>query len=1160
VEATAVGADQSKPMVQVVSTYLHGAAAAGLPATVITTFTPQRYSSAQFSTFRFENPPSNQVIKRLQKATLADDGTITFDISPPSAPAVWKGVCEATVSELGGRATTARTRVDTDTASTHLGLKAPAGKLYRPTDTIALEAIAIDTAGSLLTSGTIVGTLVRVDNEWQLTEQSNGRYTWRSVELATPITNVEPAFVVGDDDRWSCVIPALPNGTYRFTATARVEISGAIGPPMSVDIPIHVSAAEATGRMAANRPDRLELIAEHDLVTPGMDTSVLIRTPFPGLALVTTETNEITQTQVIHIDGDGARVAIHVPESARDTCFVGATLLRPLDPTRTQWLPLRARGAARLHIDRAKHELATNLYAVNAARPGDRVHVTLEVPDLVPMPEVVSTPTNLVDTLGQLLTKSPPLNGVVTGELIAQTPESPTALVHLWAVEEGALLLTDYTVPNLVSSFLRARRREVAAATTIDALLPDYQRPESIDRIGSDVARRFRSPVPIRQRDIEVLWHTSMPLPETGVLEFDLTMPKIDGAMRIMAVVVDSDRFGRTEHLVGVTSPLDFTAALPRAVAPGDTMRIPLTVHNRQDMPVELALEAILGHALTGSISPATITVPAGGSAKATLDLTASGLGHSAVHLTATPTAGESAALSGIIAVRPPHGRVRDVVRMRVNPGDTIAIERRSDLDALNGHIDIVVSGLPSIDLGPVIQELIDYPWGCAEQTGSRTQGLLAALRLPKEVTGLDAVVIRDLATSGFEQLFQLQNPNGSIGYWRGQRGDRWITMRTALLALDAQEQGVAVPDGLLNGLLTWTAAHARKARNDNLRNDAAMACRILARSNEPDEALLKSLAANPETLPALTRAHLADAAAALGDLELANALLRDIRITQFRHENQRFHSTIHTTAVVLDVLLRNNLDHASTIEFVRQVDDSRNARGWRTTFENAASVQALARWYEATDTRGTAKGTLHIAGRDIAINGNDTVRHSFDVEAISADQTERITATGDGAITVLISTSGVPAKTEDLPALESVIRVRRVWRDALGNPIWVNTPVQAGDLITVDLSVESVDGSRITDVALLDVLPGCMEFELPSLATSAGRSNFKMADVDRVEFRDDRVVAFLTVDGHVRHLQYVIRAVVPGEFVIPAVDALAMYDPDGHGRSTSSHVTVSLP
>ena len=1158
VHVTPLDADGDAPVVEVQSTYLHGAPAGGLPATAITTFTPQRYSDDRFSSFRFEDPPSKKVIKRLQKATLGDDGTVVFTIDPPIEPALWRGELEATVSELGGRATTARTRVYIDTAKAHLGLRAPAGKLYRPTDTIPLEAIRLDAASSAVSSGTIVGKLNQIDNEWQLVETSASRRQWRSVEIVTPVANINPVFVAGDDNRWTCELPALVAGTYRFTASIPRSNANAKGAKMVVTIPIHVSQHAAAGRVAAHRLDRLELIVEHDLVTPGMETSVLIRTPFPGLALVTMETDEIKHAQVVHIDGDGARVPITVPQGTRDTCFVGATLLRPLDPARTQWLPLRARGAARLHVDRRIHELAASLHTVDAARPGDTVHVTLRVPlDAEPIAAATDStdetdaaePTDVADAT----------NSLNAPEVIIETPKPP-ASVHLWAVEEGALLLTDYTVPNLANAFLRERRRVVAQATTIDKLLPDFERPVTVDRIGSDIARRFRSPVPIRQRQIEVLWHDSMPLPADGVLELDLAMPQLDGAMRLMAIVIDGDRFGRTEHLVGVTSPLDLTAALPRAVAPGDSMDIPVTLHNRQSAAVELTLALDHADIFTGTITPQTLNVPAGGSATAMLHLSTRGLGAGRVQLTATPGTGDVAELSGTITVRPPHGRVRDVVRMVIEPGETVPIERRRDLDALSGHIDIVVAGMPAVDLAPVIQDLIDYPWGCAEQTGSRTQGLLAALRLPVEVTGLDRAVVRELAEAGFDRLWHMQNRDGSLGYWRGQSSNAWITLRTALLALDARTQSVAIPEDLLDGLLEWTRANARSARDAGNDNIAAMACRVLARADKPDEALMKSLASNSCALPASTRAHLADAAAAVGDTALATSLLKDVHIPRASQPHRRFHSANRDAAIVLDVLLRNAMEHPRTVDLVRQLNDSRNARGWRTTFDNAAAVDALSRWHASVASTGTAKGRLTIAGKTFDIDGNAVTRYGFDVTGGTDALLEQIQSTGDGPITVLIATSGVPSDVQELPALESVIRVRRIWRDALGEPIWVNTKVNAGDLITVDLSIVSTDGSTWHDVALLDVLPGGMEFELPSLATSAGSKNVKLADVDRVEFRDDRVVAFLTVDGRIQHLKYVLRAVVPGEFAVPAVDALAMYDPDGHGRSIASSVRIDLP
>ena len=62
-------------------------------------------------------------------------------------------------------------------------------------------------------------------------------------------------------------------------------------------------------------------------------------------------------------------------------------------------------------------------------------------------------------------------------------------------------------------------------------------------------------------------------------MQVEMTMPKIDGAMRIMAVVVDGDRYGKSRHLVSVQAPLQWVAATPRTAAPGDVMSIPVPFH-----------------------------------------------------------------------------------------------------------------------------------------------------------------------------------------------------------------------------------------------------------------------------------------------------------------------------------------------------------------------------------------------------------------------------------------------------------------------------------------------------------------------------------------------------------------------------------------------------
>jgi uncharacterized protein YfaS (alpha-2-macroglobulin family) len=86
------------------------------------------------------------------------------------------------------------------------------------------------------------------------------------------------------------------------------------------------------------------------------------------------------------------------------------------------------------------------------------------------------------------------------------------------------------------------------------------------------------------------------------------------------------------------------------------------------------------------------------------------------------------------------------------------------------------------------------------------------------------------------------------------------------------------------------------------------------------------------------------------------------------------------------------------------------------------------------------------------------------------------------------------------------------------------------------------------------------MEFELPSLVTSAARDSVSLADVDHAEFLDDRMVVFLRVGEEKKHIRYVLRAVVPGQWAVPPTNAMAMYNAEAHGRTETRQVRIAMP
>ena len=1121
VEASPMSADVAGD-VQVEASYLHGAPAAGLQTTCSTLFRAIRYTDDRYPNHKFEDPPTTKQIKQNANATLDDKGKHAFNIEVPPLPGRWRGDIETTVIELGGRASTARTQIHRETANFHLGLQSQGGALHGTDESIVIDVVLMDGEGEAQTSNTLEAHLYSVDHSWQLVDAGKGKRRWKSIEVTQPVKNINLIFTPGPDNSLTCTLPSLPVGTYRFVATETQA---------SVAIDLHIADHEASGRMSADMPNQLELIVENEVVQPGMSTSVLIRSGFPGLVLFTVETNTIEHWELVEISGDGVRVPFVVPESVRDTCFIGATLLRALDPTRKEWLPLRARGATRLQVDTQQHELDLQMTGIASARPGDLVEIALHVPPLTEQPD---------DAV------------------------SPAPLVHLWAVDEGALLATNWSVPDLASYFLKNRRRTITTVGTTEQLLTDFDRPVSIDRIGGDAASRFREPVPIRQLETAVLWRTTQPLPKDGTLKLALLMPKIDGAMRIMAVVVDGDRYGNAQHLVAVQAPLQWVAATPRTAAPGDVMNIPVRLQNNTDAGVTVQLSLITGDELHGQLLHEQVELPIHGEASTSLTLTASAIGSGSLELLATPIGEQSnmqpAILQRSISVRPPHGREQNVYRLRVEPGETVQVARDRSLEALAGHITVVAGAFPTVDLKPAFDALVGYPYGCAEQTGSRTEGLLAALNLPESISGTPHTLLHEWASGGLGRLYWMQRFDGSMPYWRGGEANSWITLRTAIIVMKARDQGFEFPNGLLEGLLANTARIARPANSKSNLDLAALACRVLARGGVPDKALIATLVSKSSKLNLESRAHLADACAVVGDLETAKSLVESFTTPDSLQSDDGggLSSSVLQCAIALEVVTRIAPNNPLAVELVRYIDNARSAYGWQTTYENAGAISALSSWYALQSYEGVASGSMQIAGKTIDLDSNEPVFVSFDVTE-DASQTEMITSTGTSPFTVLVMSSGIPIHTHALPIKEDIIQILRTWKNSAGDIIDAGTPIIAGDLITVDLEVTSSSGLVYKNVAIVDVLPGGMEFELPSLATSAKQNATSILNVDQVEFRDDRLLVFASVDSKPRKLRYLMRAIVPGTWAVPAPDALSMYNPGAHGRGASGIVKIEL-
>ena len=135
--------------------------------------------------------------------------------------------------------------------------------------------------------------------------------------------------------------------------------------------------------------------------------------------------------------------------------------------------------------------------------------------------------------------------------------------------------------------------------------------------------------------------------------------------------------------------------------------------------------------------------------------------------------------------------------------------------------------------------------------------------------------------------------------------------------------------------------------------------------------------------------------------------------------------------------------------------------------------------------------------------------------------------------------------------AITDGLEVYRELLDKSNKPV---TTTQLGEVITVRLRIRSLRPESITNVALVDLLPG--GFEVVSSSLSPGISEIN--GVDYVEVREDRAVFYATVPSETLEITYQIKSCNRGNFVVPPVFAESMYDRNLKARGLGGKISVT--
>jgi len=182
-----------------------------------------------------------------------------------------------------------------------------------------------------------------------------------------------------------------------------------------------------------------------------------------------------------------------------------------------------------------------------------------------------------------------------------------------------------------------------------------------------------------------------------------------------------------------------------------------------------------------------------------------------------------------------------------------------------------------------------------------------------------------------------------------------------------------------------------------------------------------------------------------------------------------------------------------------------------------------------------------------------------------------RVTNDGERPVWLQVTARGVPL--DPLPAASEGLSVRRQFLTLTGQPANL-ARLRQNERVIVSIDGRNLEGGY-HEVALLDLLPA--GFEIESVLTEETVKSFpflaKLSDTRIAEARDDRFFASFNLGRRAYrswwddpadnftnsfHVAYIVRAVTPGSFTLPAVNVSDMYAPRVHARSGMGSVAIA--
>ncbi len=763
----------------------------------------------------------------------------------------------------------------------------------------------------------------------------------------------------------------------------------------------------------------------------------------------------------------------------------------------------------------------------------------------------------------------------------------------VFAVDEGILQVARYRTPDPLAHFFQKRSLDVVTLQILDLILPEFSGGGLEAAPGGDEEGALGTHLnPFRRKgENPVAWWS-------GILDADSTPRTLEyivpdyfnGTLRVMAVAVADDTIGAEQKSALVRGDFVLSPNAPTTVTPGDEFDVSVGVANNlagsgKEAKLTLSLETDPGLQIVGD-PQVELAIAEGSEGSGRFRLRAMDrLGSAGMRFAVK--AGESAVRRQIdLSIRPatPYMTTLTAGTLK-NTRQDVRVQR--DVYSEYGERKAGISLLPLGMAHGLVTYLGHYPYACTEQLVSQAMPALMLAERP-EFGYVRAQPGADL-DGLIDELRVRQNDDGAYRLWPGgNEVAEFVSIYAQHFLIEATERGNRVPADVVQRGNAYLRSLARRDGSNLIQErNSAYAMYLLTRQGQvmatEAAALRKRLSERyakdwQQDLAALWLGASLQLMRQESDAERAVAALRfnvpDASVDPYDDAMTR-------DAFVLYGLARHFPKRLTKLppEVIQNLVERITANSYHS-LSAGATLLALATYTNATQAVAAPQLSISEILRDKTVRALVLPQELMPKVDFSPQAAAlRFSSGSDFNAYTLVDVAGFDRKPPT-EAISQGFEIMREYTDGAGKPL---ATVKMGEQVDVHLKFRALQDRAVTNVALVDLLPGGFELVIPpqenvdtmyqasptaeegsagafngwNCAFCAGRTPQSLSYADP---REDRVVFYLSANREVQKIVYRIKATNAGKYTVPPAYGESMYDRGFVARSVGARIEVVRP